>query len=344
MGQSATKIDYSQLVQEYYDNLNDNLRHFRGGPGFLETWVHDEHHGRSILGILELAHTAKVGQLEIQLPEGLALPWEWLQKESAGLGSLEWSGSSLRFTPNAPKQAEEELNRLHPAYRAALRDRKVLHAGAPSSFEARDWLLAEIEGQRIGLKAVHGIVVEAFHEGKGVHAPLLDCFVEALLGRSLAEGAEHAVIRLERQLRDPREAPPVPGLVTPENSDPLFRDLQALIRTLAAPAEASSWVDPVPPAWMALSLEEKMAAALSAIHGALARLSLADPGLELLGVKNEKRFVISYPAGEAHRHWHHHLIELERALRRELGFEAELQLSDLSDRNRRVERTQRAES
>jgi hypothetical protein len=59
------RISYKDLIKDYYENLNTNLRNFKGGPGFLESWVHDENHNRSIVGMIDLAIESDVLNLEL---------------------------------------------------------------------------------------------------------------------------------------------------------------------------------------------------------------------------------------------------------------------------------------
>lgn len=61
-------FDYDELVKNYWDGLFSRLRNFTGGPAFLETWVHDEDHTRSILGLFEAAEAS--GQTQITLRVG----------------------------------------------------------------------------------------------------------------------------------------------------------------------------------------------------------------------------------------------------------------------------------
>ena len=95
-----TELNYQDLVTGYYDNLNNNLRNFKGGPGFLETWVHDEDHNRSLLEILDLAHSHGIDALNIQLPPAVAdsLNLDWLRRNASEFGSLELKGKSLTFS------------------------------------------------------------------------------------------------------------------------------------------------------------------------------------------------------------------------------------------------------
>src|SRR5258708_36646424 len=95
-----TELNYQELVSGYYDNLNNNLRNFKGGPGFLETWVHDEDHNRSLLEILDLAHEHGMATLKIRLPAEVAnsLNLDWLRRKGHELGSVALEGGCLLFT------------------------------------------------------------------------------------------------------------------------------------------------------------------------------------------------------------------------------------------------------
>lgn len=48
-------VNYNDLVANYYKNLENNLRGFSGGPGFLSVWAHDEDPTRSLMSIIDLA-------------------------------------------------------------------------------------------------------------------------------------------------------------------------------------------------------------------------------------------------------------------------------------------------
>jgi hypothetical protein len=94
-----TDLNYQTLVHNYYENLNTNLRHFTGGPGFLESWAHDEDHNRSLLEILDLALAHKVSPLHLTLPNEVlsSLRLDWLQRNLKS-GTLELVGNKLCFT------------------------------------------------------------------------------------------------------------------------------------------------------------------------------------------------------------------------------------------------------
>src|ERR1700730_18580384 len=104
-------LNYQELVTGYYENLNNNLRNFKGAPGFLETWVHDEDHNRSLLEILDLAHSHGISTLHIRLSAAVAdtINLEWLRKNASEYGSLELKSESLIFTKTKGNYAADEF-------------------------------------------------------------------------------------------------------------------------------------------------------------------------------------------------------------------------------------------
>lgn len=85
-------VDYEELVKNYYDNLNTTLRKFSPGPDFLETWVHDEDHNKSLLGIFESAEEAGVPVLTVAISRNLIdkIKREWLTDQLKTMGKVQW--------------------------------------------------------------------------------------------------------------------------------------------------------------------------------------------------------------------------------------------------------------
>lgn len=60
-------LNYESLVENYESGLSTQLRGFKSGPDFLETWVHDSDPRRSVLGIFEAAKDAGLEELALEL-------------------------------------------------------------------------------------------------------------------------------------------------------------------------------------------------------------------------------------------------------------------------------------
>lgn len=51
-------IDYDELVRNYHASLTTVLRGFKAGEAFLDTWVPDDDHHKSILNLVESGESA----------------------------------------------------------------------------------------------------------------------------------------------------------------------------------------------------------------------------------------------------------------------------------------------
>jgi hypothetical protein len=346
-------LNYQELVQGYYDNLNNNLRNFKGGPGFLETWVHDEDHNRSILEILDLAHSHGISDLKIQLGKDVTsqVNLEWLRKNSAKYGSLELRGEELSFSNSKTEQRADEFAGVSAQYVDNLRRQNANLKNEGTVYSQDHQILKISEGGAELALAVDskGLVRDAKHlRFTGFNRPLMDAFCQNLVNRSLHEGAEHGGIRLEAMLRDPSKPAKVKGLLTPETADPMFALPQKLVRQLFADyvkankieVKRNFWRDPVPEEWLALSPEEKLIQAQRILNEGCAELGLQSD-VVITEIKNNTRLVLNYKQDKSKPDFGRNMIKLERWLRAKMQFEVELQLESIEDRNRREERTKR---
>jgi hypothetical protein len=176
----------------------------------------------------------------------------------------------------------------------------------------------------------------------------MDRFCSVLIKRPLQEGAEHGAIRLEALLRDPAKPTKVKGLLTADTADQIFHKPIQLARQLwhdyvlakKIEPKRNFWRDPVPQTWLGLSAEERMKQAQMALTEGCREFGLQVDVL-VTEIKNNTRFVLSYKQAADKPNFGWHMIKLERWLRNKFGFEVELQLESIEDRNRREERTKR---
>jgi hypothetical protein len=144
-------------------------------------------------------------------------------------------------------------------------------------------------------------VVQAAFQGAATATQrgLLEALCRAMEKKPIQECADHALIAVERGLRDPAAAPPVAGLVTPDNADPAFALPQRLVRALLAEyrrqtgyTDTANFFDrPVSAHWAQLTLEQRQ----SALQDAL-RAEEGGRHLELVGLDGPKRVVVRFTA------------------------------------------------
>ena len=65
MNSTSFSLNYDELAKSYVDALHTNLRNFRIGPDFLETWVPDEDHHKSIFGLFESGEMGSLKNLSV---------------------------------------------------------------------------------------------------------------------------------------------------------------------------------------------------------------------------------------------------------------------------------------
>ncbi len=348
------QLNYQDLVVGYYDNLNNNLRNFKGGPGFLETWVHDEDHNRSLLEIFDLAREHGVDSLKITLSSDVTteLNLDWLRRSASAYGALDLDGQELTFNVGGTAETSDAFSGISAHYVDAIKKRaeNIRCEGKLEGEKGLKTFSAKADGGELNVAVdAEGVIREARHQGYDQPTKaVMDAFCEMVQGRSVQEGSDHAGIRLEWNLRDHTLPRKVKGLLTPENADPMFGMAEKMIRgiymdyikTTGEKPKRNFWRDPVPAEWLELAYEDQVKKAQSKFIEGLKMLGLQENVL-VVKILNHTRFVLSYVQDQTKPNFGYHMIKLEKWLREQFNFEVELQLESIEDRNRREERTKR---
>jgi len=354
----AEHLNYDELVESYYRNLHTTLRNFTPGPEFLESWVHDENHNRSIVGLFEAAEDGGIEELELEVGPQLAdaLDREWIKSNLSGYGEFQLTPKDDGLRLNLAFKGKQAPLKVHEAYRDALEMalKQLRFQGAmPSANTAAGETLIQVtqNGMTLGLVLDQkSLIVQAKHAGAtGLNLPLIDQLCRLLFNTPIQEAAEHSVIRLEKVLRSEKMKPPVPGLVTPENADPMFKPMTQIIRAAFqeylkvkhAEPQWNDWDTQESVPWQALSPEEKLAKVKAGISQICKELDLPYGCMEIIGTKSGGRVVLSGQGFGSDPIFGHHLMTIERELKKRVEPKIELILESLEDRNKRETRTHR---
>lgn len=350
-------LNYDALVEAYYENLHTTLRKFSPGPEYLDSWVHDEDHNRSILGIFESAESYSLEELAIEVSPKVApqVDQNWLKENLNRFGAVKLSTRQGGLEVRIRFGSEQNVGQTHPAYAKALElaARTLKNQGTLAESEVMEGKLVQVEEGGVKLACAvdkNGVILKARHTGaSGVQAAAIDLVCALLVKRPIQEGAEHAVIRLETQLRDPSVAPPVKGLVTPENADPIFKLPTKLVRSLfreylkATKSEPTwnDWEDPMSVGWVSYPAEDKVNRVTKALADLLKEKNLPYAPFEVLSIKNDYRVILVQQKQSNDALFGHHLMQLEKELQKRLEPRLELVLESLEDKNHRESRTKR---
>lgn len=276
-------ICYEALVSAYATSLTTVLRGFKSAEAFefLETWVPDDDPGRSIFGIIEAAKDAGLPSLVIGVTQETlqGLDVARLSEQTGRIGQLHVERNGPGADLKVSFQRQPPTVDIHPAYRERLRPwlERCAHQGALAPDAGRVLAQASADGVTLAVladPATH-VVERAAYQGTvtRVQRGLLEILCEGLVGHPVLEGSDHAAIRLEYALRDPAQPPPVPGVVTPQNADPVFAlPLQLIRAAFAEYRRITGYQDTrnmydraTSPAWRALAPAQRAARLQEAI-------------------------------------------------------------------------------
>ncbi len=283
----AEKIfDYDKLVAAYSTNLDVTLRGFRPAEEMLDTWVPDDDPVRSLSSLVEAAQLCGSDSVSVRVGNKTlnGHSADSLKEKLAGLGEAGFTQEDEAVVFTVSNLHETALFRsVRPIYQQKLRARLT---------GLRSKRALKVEGNQIPLRAVEGqftlawavqtdkhLITDAVFDSaaRGPMQAALDCLCEILVGLPVQEARDHAVIKLEFSLRDPRHNHPISGIVLPHNADPIFRLPSLLVKRLFDDYKHSTnyqpvmnFYDPGPKAaWAALSPGEREQRVTAAIvsHG-----------------------------------------------------------------------------
>ena len=352
---SSARVDYERLVSSYWENLNTVLRGFNPAEGyeFLETWVPDEDNERSLLGIVEAAKDAGLGEVLVYIGSKTlqTLDISRLEKLAADFGIVRTQASVAGVDLDISFGKRYAGLDIHPSYRNNLHDalESCTHEGVLK--QTTGFELVQASHQSITLMALvdssDRTVKEASFHGSvtDVQRGLLEVMCAIMEGKPIQECNDHAVIRLEYHLRDHSQPAPMPGIVTPQNADPAFalplhlvRNLLGCYRKKTGYQDTENFYDqPASAGWRALSREERLARVRTAIEN-----HPAGRGVQVLGFEVVNRVIVDFD-GSIGDTKQEKLMELEFHLKQIVESTLQLYLQPEVDQNkiRRIKETPR---
>lgn len=282
-------LDYDKLVAAYNANLDVTLRGFRPAEEMLDTWVPDDDVVRSLSSLVEAAQLCGSESVHVRVARQTlgTRTASSLQEKLSTFGDVELAEQPDAVVFSISNLQETALFRsVRGCYQQKLRARyndlvcrrplRVSEGQIPLRASEEGWTLAW------AVRTDAHEIVDAVFEGaaRGPMAAVLDYLCGIVVGLPIVEARDHAVIKLEFALRDPHQRHPVPGILLPQNADPIFRLPARLVNRLFEDYLTSTgyrpgmnFFDPGPdPSWKALSeteREQRVARVLSDHHASL---------------------------------------------------------------------------
>jgi NifU-like protein involved in Fe-S cluster formation len=312
---SADKIlDYDKLVAAYNVNLDATLRGFRPAEEMLDTWVPDDDPARSLSSLVEAAQLCGSDSVAVRVANTTLAdtPLPALKEKLASLGELEVTAEpDAQVFTISKLQETASFRSVRPVYQAqlrarfgALRFRRPLNAGENAiplrATEDRFTLAWSVQ---LDNHVIRDAVFET--ERSGPMLAVLDELCELLIGLPVLEARDHAVVRLEASLRDPRHRHAIPGIILPQNADPVFRLPSVLVNRLfddyltsTQYAPGMNFFDPGPrPAWAALSPAERQDRVTAAVAANRASLRLQNGEVQVVDCNHAYAVTVRFGDG-----------------------------------------------
>jgi hypothetical protein len=263
------------------------------------------------------------------------------------------AGTKLRFGARAarskaelaavPTRTQYDIGTINPLYAEALKRMAQSHAAEAVLGEEAGLVLAQAAHNGVTLMALieptRHIVKKAAYQGAATEMQrgLLESLCRLMVGKPVLECGDHAVVFLEFELRDHSKPRPVPGIVTPENSDAMFALPTALARGVVADYRKktgfrrieNTYDQPISNAWRVLSQEERA----RQIQRELEQSPLGD-GLHLERLETPKRVVVGFREDIGSADKQERLLKLEDHLKRVLEPTLQLYVEPKPDANK----------
>ena len=246
-------------------------------------------------------------------------------------------------SPRSPHTAASRCEETNPIYAAGLRRAAESHAHEGSL--ALTGLLVSVQASHAGITlsalvdpSCHFIRQSAYSGILSANAHgLFETLCQLMENRPIIECRDHAILFLEYELRDHAMPRPVPGIVMPENADPMFALPATLVRALFADYrrgtgfnESSNCYDPpVSGRWEALSPKER----IELLQEAVDRHPVGR-GVTILRMESPKRVVIGFEQEASAFTNQSRLMFLEDHLQRKLERTLQLCVEPMLDQNR----------
>ncbi|MED5578737.1 MAG: hypothetical protein VX794_01770 [Nitrospinota bacterium] len=186
------------------------------------------------------------------------------------------------------------------------------------------------------------IVKKALHkDGSSSYIrKLMELFCKQIIELPIQEAADHACIIIEDNLRDRSVCVPVPGIVTPENADPIFRYPLKLIREIFKEYCVEKNYKPTinffdrqfSEGWLSLSSADRLKRVKCLLDKFLLETQ-SDEQLEVVEIEKDVKLIIRSLNRSDNMDFAQLLINFENVLKKELEESLYVELEEVKDLN-----------
>ena len=168
---------------------------------------------------------------------------------------------------------------------------------------------------------------------------LIEMLCDLIVDAPIQEVADHAVVSVEHALRDHTMSPPVSGIVLPVNADPMFGNLEGIVRRLVGQYNETTgsrsgpnfFQRPPSPAWREMAPDARAARVQKVVDELVNEYGYS--GIRVLRADESARVTVRFEESVRGVLAQDRLRRLEIGLRARLEPTLQVYLEELKDRN-----------
>lgn len=242
-------INYKELVTDYNESLVNVLRGFRPKAAFVEMWVPDADHSKSIINLVEAAqiHGEDSFRISVANPIWKEINQNSLISEMKKMGSVEVQaeadGAIIQVSHlcggDKSRSSQSDFKNINPIYVEKLKSylAQNRYEKTITDEEGRLLLRSSINGVSLfaSMDTKRHVILDVAYTGAASQEQraVLEAFCHLIEGLPIQEASDHGIIRLEYSLRE-KTIRPVPGILNVFNMDPILQFPNQLMRDLLA--------------------------------------------------------------------------------------------------------------
>lgn len=331
-------ISYESLVDEYNESLINVLRGFRPKYEFLELWVPDTDHIKSIFNLVESAKVENEKDVSLFLSEKIAseLDINHLVKKLSLLSEVQIESKDRGKVINilnlndasTPKKKTLDIDSIAHHYQKNLQNAllDLKHEGSITEEDNYTLVRSSTEGTSLFFKVnlEHQIQQAAFSGAdQEAHKAILEILCSLIEGKPFQEVAEHGMIYLEHACRINKNETVVTGIQNVFNLPEMFQlPKQLLAQGFESYCQASSFQPKcnfytlqAATAWLELSVETKIQKITESIEGYLKNHQTQNINFKVLTILKDTQIHLSIETNLSSVQKSKLLMDLERYLR-----------------------------
>lgn len=344
-------INYEEVVDDYNGKLLTKLRSHGSSFDYLEMWVPDENHVKSILNMVEAAETYGKQDIQISILNDTLTSSELklLVEEIQKIGNISvdsTDGGKLLAVTALQAGSSAITENLDESFHQGFSEiaEQIDHQGEIDVVGEEEKYDATENGVNLSVVVIDGVIAKAVFSGElsAQQQVIMEVFCRVIEELPLQEAADHAALNTLYGLFNKKCSRPVKGIMMVENVDSMFKLSQNLIREINkiyrkdknVQDVSNFWIPHLSKDWLMLSVQGKIDRIDPIISDFQNENELLKDDIHIENIEKDIRVIVSFSGNVAADPQPRLLMKLEEKIRTSTGKRLEIYAQERQDANR----------